>query len=112
MKKQILSDMLEAEMLGLTVRPCSFGSQGEMRCCPITAVAIAKVGPDKLCYDKNRFREELIIPIVCERLDVDKPWVLGFIRGYDTAKGEQLSKAASYKEGFKLGREIHNETCK
>jgi len=113
MKAQILADIKEAEKIGLKVQPGSFGNQQGLRCCPMTAVAIAQAGPNAISDKDYRFREELVMPAVCLRLGVDKQWVLGFIQGYDSMN-ESLwrparSKTANYKAGFNLGREIRKE---
>jgi len=113
MKAKILADIKKAEKLGLKVQGGSFGSQLGMCCCPMTAVALAAVSPDKLCYvDGNRFRESLVLPAVYKRLGVDEPLVLGFIHGFDSLKRTAASTKATYKAGFALGREIRKERDK
>ena len=109
MKTKILKDIKEAEKIGLKVQPGSFGSLSTMKCCPMTAVAMAHVGPNAISEkDCDRFKEQLVMPMVYVRLGVDEQWVLGFIRGYDS-KSDARSKAANYKEGFDMGREIRRE---
>lgn len=109
MKDKILADIKEAEKIGLKVQPGSFGNQNNLKCCAMTAVAMAAVGPSAISDNENRFREEWVMPEAAKRLGVDNDWISGFIKGYDTPKGAAPYKRAAYKEGFAMGREVRKE---
>jgi hypothetical protein len=106
--KEIISACHQAEQAGWTIKAGAFVNHGDMTCCPLTALSMKGLKPERLL----RYQ---IVEQLTKKHGITIGWRTGFADSIDRHRrgdrgiGQHPRHFEDYREGYRLAEEVQKE---